>query len=166
MSIRGPLDRLVEVVAAGNSEVYQDRAGKYRFRLKASNGQVVASGEAYESKAAALKGSESCSEPPRAPRSSRLRANFFAGRPPVWWPALGRSPGFLRRAGGECGGRNEGALAADLDGAVGVADGEVDPPELVYSRSLTGDPSAEAAESLAWPARIGCLAHDACEPGD
>ena len=44
---------------AGKFEVYQDRAGKYRFRLKASNGQVVASGEAYETKAAAKKGCES-----------------------------------------------------------------------------------------------------------
>lgn len=44
---------------AGKFEVYQDRAGKHRFRLKASNGQVVASGEAYETKAAAKKGCES-----------------------------------------------------------------------------------------------------------
>jgi uncharacterized protein YegP (UPF0339 family) len=35
---------------AGKFEVYQDRGGKYRFRLKASNGQVVASGEAYETR--------------------------------------------------------------------------------------------------------------------
>ena len=33
---------------AGKFEVYKDRAGKFRFRLKASNGQVVATGEAYE----------------------------------------------------------------------------------------------------------------------
>jgi uncharacterized protein YegP (UPF0339 family) len=38
---------------AGKFEVYQDRAGKFRFRLKASNGQVVATGEAYKTKAAA-----------------------------------------------------------------------------------------------------------------
>jgi uncharacterized protein YegP (UPF0339 family) len=44
---------------AGKFEVYQDRAGKHRFRLKASNGQVVATGEAYETKAAAKKGCES-----------------------------------------------------------------------------------------------------------
>lgn len=44
---------------AGKFEVYEDKAGKYRFRLKASNGQVVASGEAYETKAAAKKGCES-----------------------------------------------------------------------------------------------------------
>lgn len=44
---------------AGKFEVYQDKGGKYRFRLKASNGQVVASGQAYESKSAAKKGCES-----------------------------------------------------------------------------------------------------------
>jgi uncharacterized protein YegP (UPF0339 family) len=41
---------------AGKFELYQDKAGKYRFRLKASNGQVVAVGEAYESKMAAQDG--------------------------------------------------------------------------------------------------------------
>lgn len=44
---------------AGKFEVYLDKAGKHRFRLKASNGQVIAVGEAYESKAACLNGIES-----------------------------------------------------------------------------------------------------------
>jgi len=41
---------------AGKFELYQDKAGKYRFRLKSSNGQVIAVGEAYESKSAAQNG--------------------------------------------------------------------------------------------------------------
>lgn len=44
---------------AGKFELYQDKAGKYRFRLKASNGQVIATGEAYESKKSALNGIDS-----------------------------------------------------------------------------------------------------------
>lgn len=44
---------------AGKFEVYEDRSGKHRFRLKAGNGEIVASGEAYESKSAAKKGCES-----------------------------------------------------------------------------------------------------------
>lgn len=32
-------------------ETYQDKAGEYRFRLKASNNQVIGVGEAYESEA-------------------------------------------------------------------------------------------------------------------
>ncbi len=41
---------------AGKFEVYVDKAGKHRFRLKSSNGQIVAVGEAYESKANVLEG--------------------------------------------------------------------------------------------------------------
>ncbi len=44
---------------AGKFELYQDKAEKYRFRLKAGNGQVIAVSEAYESKTAALNGIES-----------------------------------------------------------------------------------------------------------
>jgi uncharacterized protein YegP (UPF0339 family) len=61
---------------AGKFEVYQDRGGKYRFRLKASNGQVVASGEAYETKAAARKGCESRAE--RRRRRTRNRDRFLS----------------------------------------------------------------------------------------
>jgi hypothetical protein len=44
---------------AGKFELYTDKAGKFRFNLKAGNGQVIASSEAYESKKAALNGIES-----------------------------------------------------------------------------------------------------------
>lgn len=33
-------------------EVYRDRAGKYRWRLRAANGEIIASSEGYSSKAA------------------------------------------------------------------------------------------------------------------
>lgn len=44
---------------AGKFEVYSDKAGKTRFRLKAGNGEIIAASEAYESKSSALKGIES-----------------------------------------------------------------------------------------------------------
>jgi uncharacterized protein YegP (UPF0339 family) len=44
---------------AGKFEVYQDTAGKYRFRLKATNGQVIATGQGYETKKSCLNGIES-----------------------------------------------------------------------------------------------------------
>ena len=40
-------------------EVYQDKAGEYRFRLKARNGEVIAVSEGYEAKASCLNGIES-----------------------------------------------------------------------------------------------------------
>lgn len=44
---------------AGKFELFTDKGGKFRFNLKAGNGQIIASSEAYESKAAALNGIES-----------------------------------------------------------------------------------------------------------
>jgi uncharacterized protein YegP (UPF0339 family) len=44
---------------AGKFEVYKDASGKFRFRLKAGNGEIIAVGEAYESKTGALNGIES-----------------------------------------------------------------------------------------------------------
>ena len=40
-------------------EVYQDKKGEYRFRLKSSNGQIIAVGEGYKAKAGCLNGIES-----------------------------------------------------------------------------------------------------------
>ena len=40
-------------------EWYQDKNKKYRFRLKAANGEVIATGEAYASKEGCVNGIES-----------------------------------------------------------------------------------------------------------
>jgi phosphatidylserine/phosphatidylglycerophosphate/cardiolipin synthase-like enzyme/uncharacterized protein YegP (UPF0339 family) len=40
-------------------ELFRDARGRYRFRIKASNGHVIASSQAYTTKAAALAGTES-----------------------------------------------------------------------------------------------------------
>jgi uncharacterized protein YegP (UPF0339 family) len=44
---------------AGTFEVFQDKAGEYRFRLKAGNGQIVLTSEGYSAKAGAMNGIES-----------------------------------------------------------------------------------------------------------
>ncbi len=40
-------------------EVYADKAGEYRFRLKATNGQVIATSEGYKALASCMNGIES-----------------------------------------------------------------------------------------------------------
>jgi hypothetical protein len=40
-------------------EMYKDKAGKYRFRLKAGNGQIVLASESYESKSGCKNGIQS-----------------------------------------------------------------------------------------------------------
>jgi uncharacterized protein len=44
---------------AAKFEIYKDKAGEFRFRLKAANGEVIASSEGYKSKVSAEKGIES-----------------------------------------------------------------------------------------------------------
>ncbi|MBQ1931055.1 MAG: YegP family protein [Lachnospiraceae bacterium] len=44
---------------AGSFEVYMDANGKYRFRMKAANGQTIAVSQAYKKKESCLKGIES-----------------------------------------------------------------------------------------------------------
>ncbi|UCC34106.1 MAG: YegP family protein [Candidatus Bathyarchaeota archaeon] len=43
----------------GRFEVYKDSAGKFRFRLRAANNEIIAVSEAYESKASCQNGIQS-----------------------------------------------------------------------------------------------------------
>ena len=48
-----------EVLKHPKFEVYLDRAGEFRFRLKATNGQIIAIGEGYKAKASCFNGIDS-----------------------------------------------------------------------------------------------------------
>ena len=60
-----PVAKLADLTREGKQpsnpkfELFQDKAGEYRFRLKARNGQVVAVSENYTTKAACEDGIES-----------------------------------------------------------------------------------------------------------
>ena len=41
---------------AAKFEIYQDGKGEFRFRLKAANGEVVATGESYKTKSGVING--------------------------------------------------------------------------------------------------------------
>ena len=43
----------------GKFEVYKDKAGEFRFRLKAANGQNILGSEGYKAKASCMNGIES-----------------------------------------------------------------------------------------------------------
>ena len=49
----------IEVQKHPKYEVYVDKAGEYRFRLKARNGEIIATGEGYKKKTSCLNGIES-----------------------------------------------------------------------------------------------------------
>jgi len=44
---------------AGKFEIYTDKAGEFRFRLKASNGQTILASEGYKAKTGCTNGIES-----------------------------------------------------------------------------------------------------------
>jgi len=48
-----------EAVKHPKFEVYADKSGDFRFRLKAANGQIIGTGQGYSSKAGCMKGIES-----------------------------------------------------------------------------------------------------------
>ena len=52
---------VAEVAAATNPkfELYTDKAGEFRFRLKARNGEIIAVSEGYKAKASCLNGIDS-----------------------------------------------------------------------------------------------------------
>lgn len=48
-----------ETIKHPKFEVYKDKADEFRFRLKATNGQIIAASEGYTTKASCLNGIES-----------------------------------------------------------------------------------------------------------
>ena len=48
-----------EKVTNPKFEIYNDKAGEFRFRLKARNGEIIAVGEGYKAKASCLNGIDS-----------------------------------------------------------------------------------------------------------
>ena len=57
-----------ETIKHPKFQIYQDKAGEFRFRLKAKNGQIIAVSEGYTKKANCLNGVESVKKnAPEAP---------------------------------------------------------------------------------------------------
>lgn len=92
---------------AGKFEVYRDKAGAYRWRLKAGNGQVVASGQGYDTKAAAIKGTEAVQRAAEGatlhdPDTKSSPAKPAEGRRrPRAWPMKYSSPSYRKPGTGK-----------------------------------------------------------------
>lgn len=65
---------------AGKFELYTDKAGEFRFRLKAGNGEIILVSEGYKQKASANNGIESVKK--NAPDDARYeRKETSTGKP-------------------------------------------------------------------------------------
>ncbi|WP_101068651.1 YegP family protein [Roseovarius salinarum] len=67
---------------AGKFELYQDKAGEYRFRLKAGNGEIILVGEGYKRKASAENGIESVRK--NAPLDARYERKVAGSGKPMF----------------------------------------------------------------------------------
>ena len=71
----GVEDQTVEPVVAVKHpkfEIYKDKAGEFRFRLKAKNGEIIATSEGYKTKASCENGIESVKK--NAPEAETVEA--------------------------------------------------------------------------------------------
>ena len=68
-----------ETVTNPKFEVYTDKAGEFRFRLKSRNGEIIAVSEGYKAKASCLNGIESVRK--NAPDAPGVVADEFVPAP-------------------------------------------------------------------------------------
>ena len=103
-------------------ETYQDKSGKYRFRLKAANGEVIASGEGYASMRGCLNGIESIKK--NAPEAKMVDEGKKVGGPvfEIFKDKSGQHRFRLKAANGEIIAVSEGYTSKDrcLDGIASV----------------------------------------------
>jgi uncharacterized protein YegP (UPF0339 family) len=60
-------------IKTGKFEVYTDKTGEYRFRLKAPNGEVIAIGEGYKTKKSCINGIQSVKKNVLKPKIVELK---------------------------------------------------------------------------------------------
>ncbi|WP_036860019.1 YegP family protein [Porticoccus hydrocarbonoclasticus] len=68
-------------MAKGKFEIYKDKAGEFRFRLKASNGENIGASEGYKAKSGAENGIESV----RKNSSTKESYDVFEGNNGKWY---------------------------------------------------------------------------------
>jgi len=60
-------------IKTGKFEVYKDKAGEYRFRLKAPNGEIIVIGEGYKTKKSCMNGIQSVKKNVLKPKIVELK---------------------------------------------------------------------------------------------
>jgi uncharacterized protein len=102
---------------AGKFECYKDKAGEFRFRLVASNGNTILASEGYKSKSGCANGIESvrknCTDPERFVHtktpSGKFRFNLTAKNKQV----IGASQNYATKSGCDNGARSVAKNAPD-----------------------------------------------------
>lgn len=91
----------------GKYEIFEDRAGEFRFRLKASNGQIILQSEGYKQKSSAQNGIESVKEnspfDERYERKTAQNGQYMFNLKAANWQVIGTSETYTTVAARENG---------------------------------------------------------------
>jgi uncharacterized protein YegP (UPF0339 family) len=109
---------------AGKFEIKKGSTGKFRFNLKATNGQVILTSEAYETRAAAVKGTDSVKKnagmDTRFERKTAKDGSFYFVLKAANGEPIGKSEMYKTKASMENGVASVGKNAADAQVADAV----------------------------------------------
>jgi uncharacterized protein YegP (UPF0339 family) len=104
---------------AGKFECYKDKAGEFRFRLKASNGQTILSSEGYKGKASCMNGiasvQKNCENPERFVKKQTASGKFRFSLTAANSQVIGTSQNYASESGCNNGMKS---VAASAPGAV------------------------------------------------
>jgi len=88
---------------AGKFECYKDKAGEFRFRLKAANGQTILSSEGYKAKASCSAGiaavKKNCSNPKRFVKKQTASGKFVFSLTATNGQVIGTSQTYASESG-------------------------------------------------------------------
>ena len=137
---------------AGKFEIKTGRTGKFRFNLKASNGQVILTSEAYESRSAANKGIQSvkknAANDKRFERKTGKDGSAFFVMKAANGEPIGRSETYRTTRSMESGIASVGKNAPDAP----VVDGDAKPAGNGGTKTAAKSSGGSAAKSPAKPA--------------
>jgi uncharacterized protein len=141
---------------AAKFELFKDKGGDFRFHLKAANGEIIASGQGYKSKATAEKGIESIKTNAPAAASSTTPPSTISFNP----SRLGFYSRFCRPAA-ESSWVGYGTSVRGPVLVVSDASVRADSMQAVYYRKVLVDQRAELAAELAKAHQMlaRCLEH-------
>jgi uncharacterized protein YegP (UPF0339 family) len=152
---------------AGKFEIKAGKTGKFRFNLKASNGQVILSSEAYESRSAASKGIQSVKKnagnDKRFERKTAKDGSVFFVMKAANGEPIGKSEMYKTTRSMESGIASVAKHAPDAP----VADGDAKPAAKPAAKSATkpaAKPAAKTAPKAAAKSKVKPAAKSAAKP--
>ena len=130
---------------AGKFEIKAGRTGKFRFNLKASNGQVILTSEAYETRSAAVKGiasvKKNAGNDKRFERKSAKDGSSFFVMKAANGEPIGKSEMYKRTSAMENGVASVGKHAPDAP----VSDGDAPSAPKAAAKTAAAKPAAKKA---------------------